>query len=313
MEIKSPRVVTSDELLDFDHGPKSMIVLGAGAVGVEFASVFKRFGSDVTIIELLPRLAPIEDEDVSAELARAFRKRGINSMVNTRFESVKVNDEDVEVTYTGSDGKQGTTTAETLLVAVGRRPYTDGLGLEKTKCEVDRGYIKVDEFMRTAEPNVYAIGDVVPTPWLAHVASKEGCVAAEHIAGRNPHSINYDRVPNCTYCEPEIGSVGLTEAKAKERGHQVKVGKFPFSALGKAMILGETEGFVKVVADAKYDEVLGVHIIGPHATDLLAEACVAMGLEATAEELGHIMHAHPTLSEAVMEAAEAVHGMATSI
>jgi len=313
MQIQSPRVVTSDELLDFDHVPKSMVVLGAGAVGVEFASVFKRFGTDVTIIELLPRLVPIEDEEVSKELERAFRKRKINTMVNTRFESVKVNENDVEITYQDAAGKAGTITAETLLVAVGRRPYTDGLGLENTKCEVDRGYIKVDEFMRAAEPNVYAIGDVVPTPWLAHVASKEGCVAAEHIAGRNPRPINYDRVPNCTYCEPEIGSVGLTEAKAKERGYEVKVGKFPFSALGKAMILGETEGFVKVVTDAKYDEVLGVHIIGPHATDLLAEACVAMGLEATAEELGHIMHAHPTLSEAVMEAAEAVHGMATSI
>jgi len=196
---------------------------------------------------------------------------------------------------------------------VGRRPYTDGLGLENTKAEVDRGYIKVDEYMRTAEPGVYAIGDVVPTPWLAHVASKEGCVAAEYIAGRDPQPINYDRVPNCTYCEPEIGSVGLSEAKAKERGYDVKVGKFPFSALAKARILGETEGFVKVVTGEKYDEVLGVHIIGPHATDVLAEACVALGLEATAEELGHIMHAHPTLSEAVMEAAEAVHGLATSI
>ena len=313
MQIQSPRVVTSDELLDFDHVPKSMVVLGAGAVGVEFASVFKRFGTDVTIIELLPRLVPIEDEETSKELERAFRKRKINTMTSTRFESVKVNENDVAVTYKDAEGKEGMITAETLLVAVGRRPYTDGLGLENTKCEVDRGYIKVDEFMRATEPNVYAIGDVVPTPWLAHVASKEGCVAAEHIARRNPRPLNYDRVPNCTYCEPEIGSVGLTEAKAKERGHQVKVGKFPFSALGKAMILGETEGFVKVVTDAKYDEVLGVHIIGPHATDLLAEACVAMGLEATAEELGHIMHAHPTLSEAVMEAAEAVHGMATSI
>jgi dihydrolipoamide dehydrogenase len=313
LEIKAPRVVTSDELLDFDHVPKSMIVLGAGAVGVEFASVFKRFSADVTIIEMLDRFVPIEDEEISAELQRAFRRRGISSLVGTRFESAKVNEGGVEVTYTGADGKRGTISAETLLVAVGRRPYTDGLGLENTKCEVDRGFIKVDKYMRSAEPNVYAIGDVVATPLLAHVASKEGCLAAEHIAGRDPHPINYDHVPNCTYCEPEIGSVGLTESKAKERGYQVKVGKFPFSALGKAMILGETEGFVKVVTDAKYDEVLGVHIIGPHATDLLAEACVAMGLEATAEELGHIMHAHPTLSEAVMEAAEATHGMATSI
>ena len=313
MQVQAPRVITSDELLDIDHIPKSMIVLGAGAVGVEFASVFKRFGSEVTVVELLPRVVPIEDEETSAELQKAFRRRKINVMTNTRFESAQVNPDDVEISYIGSDGQPGKLRAETLLVAVGRRPVTEGLGLENTKIETDRGYIKVDEYMRTAEPNVYAVGDVVPTPWLAHVASKEGCLAAEHIAGRNPHPIDYNLVPNCTYCEPEIGSVGLTEAKAKEKGYQVKVGKFPFSALGKAMILGETEGFVKVVSDAKYDEILGVHMIGPHATDLLAEACVALGLEATAQELGHIMHAHPTLSEAVMEAAEAVHGMATSI
>jgi dihydrolipoamide dehydrogenase len=313
LTIQNPRIVTSDELLDFQHVPKSMVVLGAGAVGVEFASVFKRFGSEVTVIEMLDRLVPIEDEEVSKELQRSFRKRKINVMTSTKFESVKVNADDVEISYTDSSGKPGKITAETLLVAIGRRPVTDGLGLENTKCEVERGYIKVDEYMRTAEPNVYAIGDVVPTPWLAHVASKEGCLAAEHIAGRNPHPINYNLVPNCTYCEPEIGSVGLTETKAKAKGYEVKIGKFPFSALGKAMILGETDGFIKVIADAKYDEVLGVHMIGPHATDLLAEACVAMGLEATAKEFGHIMHAHPTLSEAVMEAAEAVHGMATSI
>jgi dihydrolipoamide dehydrogenase len=313
LEVKAPHIVTSDELLDIKSIPKSLIVLGAGAVGVEFASVFKRFGSDVTIIELLPRLVPIEDEEVSAELQKAFRKRGIKAMTNTRFQSARVLDNEVEVTYQDAEGKPGTLKAETLLVAVGRRPYTDGLGLEHTKVEVDRGYIKVDSLLRTAEPNVYAIGDVIPTPWLAHVASKEGCVAAEHIAGRNPVPLNYNRVPNCTYCEPEIGSVGLTEQKAKDLGYDVKVGKFPFSALAKAKILGETEGFVKVVSETKYDEVLGVHIIGPHATDLLAEACVGLGLEVTSEELGRIMHAHPTLSEAVMEAAEAVHGMATSI
>jgi dihydrolipoamide dehydrogenase len=313
VDVKSPRVVTSDQLLDFDHVPKSMVVLGAGAVGVEFASVFKRFGSEVTIVELLPRLVPIEDEETSAELQKSFRRRKINVMTNTRFESVKVNADDVEISYTGADGQPGQIKAETLLIAVGRRPVTDGLGLENTKIETDRGYLKVDEFMRTAEPNVYAIGDVIPTPWLAHVASKEGCLAAEHIAGKNPHPINYNLVPNCTYCEPEIGSVGLTEAKAKEKGYDVKVGKFPFSALGKAIILGETEGFVKIISDAKYDEILGVHIMGPHATDLLGEACVALGLEATTEALGHIMHAHPTLSESIMEAAEAVHGMSTSI
>jgi len=313
LDVQAPHIVTSDELLEIKEVPKSMVVLGAGAVGVEFASVFKRFGSEVTIIEMLPRLVPVEDEEVSAELQKAFRKRAIKALINTRFESAKVNPDGVEVTYKDAEGKEGKLTAETLLVAIGRRPITDGLGLEKTKVETDRGYIKVDEYMRTAEPNVYAIGDVIPTPWLAHVASKEGILAAEHIAGKNPRPINYNHVPNCTYCEPEIGSVGLTEAKAKEQGREIKVGKFPFTALGKAKILGQTEGFVKVISDARYDEVLGVHIIGPHATDMLAEACVAVGLEATAEELGRIMHAHPTLSEAVMEAAEAVHGLATSI
>ncbi len=310
LAVQAPRVVTSDELLELQQVPKSMVVLGAGAVGVEFASVFNHFGSEVTVMELLPRIVPIEDEEVSKELARVFKKRKIGVMADTRFQSAKVNDGDVEITYTDKNGKEGKISCETLLVAVGRRPVTDGLGVEGTRVEMERGFIKVDEFYRTGEPNVYAIGDVIPTPQLAHVGAKEGCVAAEHIAGRNPHPINYLHVPNCTYCEPEIGSVGYTEAKAKEQGYEIKVGKFPFSALGKAKILGTTDGFVKVIAEAKYDEVLGVHIIGPHATDLLAEACVAMGLEATAEALGHIMHAHPTLSESVMEAAEAVHGLA---
>jgi dihydrolipoamide dehydrogenase len=313
LEVKAPRVVTSDELLEIRQIPKSMVVLGAGAVGVEFASVFNHFGSEVTIIELLPRIVPIEDEEVSKELTRVFKKRKINVLTDTKFQSAKVNADDVEITYVDSKGKEGKITCETLLVATGRRAVTDGLGVEGTKLEIERGYIKVDEFQRTAEPNVYAIGDVIPTPWLAHVAAKEGCVAAEHIAGKNPRPVNYNLVPNCTYCHPEVGSIGLTEAKAKEKGYEVKVGKFPFSALAKAKILGETDGFVKVVTDAKYDEVLGVHIIGPHATDLLAEASVALGLEATAEEIGHIMHAHPTLSESMMEAAEDVHKMAINM
>ncbi len=313
LEVNAPRVVTSDELLEIRQVPKSIVVLGAGAVGVEFASVFGHFGSEVTILELLPRIVPIEDEEVSKELNRVFKKRKINVLTNSRFQAAQVGENEVEVTYTDDKGKEAKIKCETLLVAIGRRPVTDGLGLENTKIEVERGYLKVDEFMRTAEPNIYAIGDVIPTPWLAHVAAKEGCVAAEHIAGKNPRPVNYGLVPNCTYCHPEIGSIGLTEAKAKEKGYEVKVGKFPFSALAKAKILGETDGFVKVISDAKYDEVLGVHIIGPHATDLLAEASVALGLEATAEELGHIMHAHPTLSESIMEAAEDVHKMAINM
>jgi dihydrolipoamide dehydrogenase len=201
-----------------------------------------------------------------------------------------------------------------LLVAVGRMPYTEGLGLEGTKIKVERGFIQVDQYQQTGEAGVYAIGDVVPTPLLAHLASKEGIVAVEHMAGKQGvKPINLRLVPNCTYCDPEIGSVGLSEAKARELGYDVKVGKFPFSASGKARIIGEEEGFVKVISEAKYDEVLGVHIIGPHATELVAEACVSMQLETTADELGRTMHAHPTVSEAVMEAAEAVHGLAIHI
>ena len=304
MQVQAPRVITSDELLDIDHIPKSMIVLGAGAVGVEFASVFKRFGSEVTVVELLPRVVPIEDEETSAELQKAFRRRKINVMTNTRFESAQVNPDDVEISYIGSDGQPGKLRAETLLVAVGRRPVTEGLGLENTKIETDRGYIKVDEYMRTAEPNVYAVGDVVPTPWLAHVASKEGCLAAEHIAGRNPHPIDYNLVPNCTYCEPEIGSVGLTEAKAKERGVPIKVGKFPWRPLGKAMAAGEATGFVKVLWHAETGALVGAHMIGPAVTDLIAELTLAKATEVNADSLAYTIHAHPTFAEAIKEATE---------
>jgi len=287
--------------------PKSLIVMGCGAVGVEFASVYSRFGAETTIVELLPRLVPLEDEEVSKELERSFRKRGIKSRVDTKLDKLEKTDKGVVVTGKTSKGDEVKLEAEMLLVAVGRMPYTQGLGLEETKIKVEKGFIKTDEFQQTDEKGVYAIGDVVPTPLLAHLASKEGIVAVEHIAGKNPRPINLRLVPSCTYCDPEIGSVGLSEAKAREAGYDVKVGKFPFSASGKARIIGEEEGFVKVVSEKKYDEILGVHIIGPHATELIAEASVAMQLESTAEELGNTMHAHPTVSEAVMEAAEGVH------
>jgi len=261
----------------------------------------------------LPRLVPLEDEEVSAELAKSFRKRGIKSQVDTKLEKLEKTDNGVVVTGKTSKGEDVRLEAEMLLVAVGRMPFTEGLGLEKTKIKVEKGFIHVDEYQQTAEKGVYAIGDVVPTPLLAHLASKEGIVAVEHLANKHPRPINLRLVPNCTYCDPEVASVGLTEAKAKEAGYDVKVGKFPFSASGKARILGEEEGFVKVVSEKKYDEILGVHIIGPHATELIAEACVAMQLESTAEELGRTMHAHPTVSEAVMEASENVEGMAIHI
>ena len=312
-ETNGKHVVNSDHILELTGIPKSLIVMGAGAVGVEFASVYSRFGAETTIVELLPRLVPLEDEEVSAELAKSFRKRGIKSQVDTKLEKLEETDKGVVVTGKTSKGEEVKLEAEMLLVAVGRMPFTEGLGLEKTKIKLERGFIHVDEYQQTAEKGVYAIGDVVPTPLLAHLASKEGIVAVEHIAQRHPRPINLRLVPNCTYCDPEVASVGLTEAKAKEQGYDVKVGKFPFSASGKARILGEEEGFVKVVSEKKYDEILGVHIIGPHATELIAEACVAMQLESTAEELGRTMHAHPTVSEAVMEAAENVESMAIHI
>jgi len=308
------RVVNSDHILELKEVPKSLIVMGAGAVGVEFASVYSRFGAETTIVELLPRLVPLEDEEVSKELEKSFRKRGLKSQVDTKLEKLERSDKGVVVTGKTSKGEAIKLEAEMLLVAVGRMPYTEGLGLEGTKIKVEKGFIQVDEFQQTGEKGVYAIGDVVPTPLLAHLASKEGIVAAEHIAGhKDVRPINLRLVPNCTYCDPEVASVGLTEAKAREMGYEVKLGKFPFSASGKARILGEEEGFVKIVSEAKYDELLGVHIIGPHATELIAEACVAMQLESTAEELGRTMHAHPTVSEAVMEAAEGVHGLAVHI
>jgi dihydrolipoamide dehydrogenase len=309
-ETDGERVVNSDHILELKDVPKSLIVMGSGAVGVEFASVYSRFGTDVTIVELLPRLVPLEDEEVSKDLERAFRKRGIKAQTGTRLEKMEKTDGGVRVTGKDANGKEVQLEAEMLLVAVGRMPYLEGLGIEGTKIKVERGNVQVDGYLRTGEPNVYAIGDVIPTPWLAHLASKEGILAVEQIAGQEVRPINLRLVPSCTYCDPEIGSVGLTEAKARAEGYDVRVGKFPFSASGKARILGEEEGFVKIVSESKYDEILGVHIIGPHATEILAEACVAMQLESTAEELGRTIHAHPTVSEAVMEAAEDVHKLA---
>ena len=313
-ETDGAHVVNSDHILELKEVPKSLIVLGAGAVGVEFASVYSRFGAETTIVELMPRLVPLEDEEVSKELEKSFRKRGVKSQVDTKLDKLEKTDNGVVVSGKTSKGEAVRLEAEMLLVAVGRMPYTESLGLEGTKIKVDKGFVQIDEYQQTGEPGVYAIGDVVPTPLLAHLASKEGIVAVEHMAGhKDVRPINLRLVPNCTYCDPEVASVGLTEAKAREMGYDVKLGKFPFSASGKARILGEEEGFVKIVSESKYDEILGVHIIGPHATELIAEACVAMQLESTADELGRTMHAHPTVSESIMEAAEGVHGLTIHI
>jgi dihydrolipoamide dehydrogenase len=314
METDGERIVNSDHILELKDVPKSLIVVGSGAVGTEFASVYSRFGAETTLVELLPRLMPLEDEEVSKELEKSFRKRGIKLLVGTNLQKVERTETGVRATGVDDKGKDVQLEAEMLLVAVGRMPFIEGLGLEGTKIKVERGYITVDEFCRTAEPNVYAIGDVIAMPpnahpALAHLASKEGILVVEQIAGQKTHPINLRHVPSCTYCDPEVASVGLTEAKAKELGYDVKAAKFPFSASGKARILGEEEGFVKVVSETRYDELLGVHIIGPHATEIIHEAIVALHLESTAEELGRAIHAHPTVSEAVMEAAEGIHGL----
>ncbi len=306
------RILNSDHVLLLERVPKSIAVLGAGAVGTEFASLYASFGSEVTLIEMLPRVLPIEDEEVSAELERALRKRKIKVLTGARMtaaEPASGGGAGVRISLE-RQGKAEMVEAELLLSAVGRRPVTEDLGLAALGIEVERGYVKVNPLMQTSVPHVYAIGDVVNTPWLAHVASAEGILAVEHMAGQTVRPINYDHVPSCTYCDPEVGSVGLSEARARERGYEVAVGKFPFTALGKAAIVGHTTGFVKVVRETKYDELLGVHIIGASATDLIAEACAALQMEATDEELIHTIHAHPTLSEAVGEAAHAAHGHA---
>ena len=305
------RILTNIEILDLPEVPKTLAILGAGAVGVEFASAFSRFGSKVSIFEMLPRLVPVEDEEVSKELGRVFRKQGIRVETGARVDNVENLGTGVRFQATLADGKVETVTADALLVAIGRKPNTDNLGLEGTKVELDRGFIKVDPYQRTGEPGVYAIGDVVAgTPQLAHVATAEGMVAIGHIAGKPVVPVNKNRIPGATYTEPGIGSVGLTEAQARAAGHKVKIGKFPFTANSKASILGQHDGFVKIVADEQYGEILGVHIIGPQAFELISEGVLAMEAEATVETLLHTIHAHPTLYEAMGEAFNAVYGMA---
>ncbi len=304
-------ILTNIEILDMANIPKTMVIIGAGAVGVEFASIFNRFGTKVTVLEMLPRIVPLEDEDISKELERAFRKTGIRCETGAKAEKIEKTDAGVKVSVTLAKGKTEEIEAETLLVAVGRKPNTENIGLQGTKVELDRGFIKVDEFQRTGEPGVYAIGDVVAgTPLLAHVATMEGMIAVAHIAGKPARPLNKNRIPSCTYTDPGIGSVGLTEAQAKAQGLKVKVGKFPFTANSKATILGSHDGFVKVVADETFGEILGVHIIGPEAFELISEGVTAMEAEATVETMMSTIHAHPTLYEAMGEAFNNVYGLA---
>ena len=305
------RIVTSDDVLAMTTLPKDIVIVGGGAVGVEFASMFHDVGVKVTLLEYAPALVPLEDRDVSQALERSFARRGIAIMTNARFDPAAVTVEpDGICVMVGPEGKEPSELrAEMMLVATGRATNIEEIGLETTKVETDRGIVKVNGRMRTKEPHVYAVGDIVGGLWLAHTAAHEGIVAAHTIAGdKDVHPIDYVQQPRATYCRPEIASVGLTEAQARERGHDVKIGKVPFQAIAKAIIGGEHEGFVKVVADAKSDRTLGIHLVGPHVTDLVSEASLAFTLEAAPWEIGATTHPHPTLSEVLGEAAMAVYG-----
>ena len=312
--IDRKRIITSDEAIGLREVPKSMAIMGSGAVGVEFASIFRRFGSEVTIIELLPRLVPVEDEAVSAELERSFKKQGIKVMTGDqghRREGRRRRRQPRGPGGRRQDHARSKPTTCWSRPAAG--PVTKGLGAEDAGLTLERGYIKVNQRFETGVPGISAIGDVITFdqpghPQLAHLSSAEGIALAERIAGHEFRPINYDQVPGCTYCDPEIGSVGLTEKEAQARGYEVKTGTFKFGILARARIAGEVEGFAKIVFDTKYDEILGVHLIGPRATELVAEATLALRLECTVEELIRTIHAHPTMSEAIGEAAHAAHG-----
>ena len=309
-----PTILTNIEILSLGTIPKSLIVIGSGAVGVEFASIYKSYGAEVTILEALPRLVPVEDEDISKELLRVYKKRGINCHLGAKVEKVEKTKDGAVVTFTGSDGKQQKLEAEKVLIAIGRAPQTDDVGLEKSKIKADRGFIPTNEWMQTTEPCIYAIGDIVlGMPQLAHVAAMQGMVAVAKIAGKYARPVKRNLIPGATYCEPQIGSVGLTEAQAREKGYKVKIGKFPFTANSKASIISSHDGFIKVVSEEQYGEILGVHIIGPQATELISEAVTAMQLEATVEEMMFTVHAHPTLYEALLDGFSSVEGKAINI
>jgi len=303
LELDKTSVLSSDEVLVLEKAPKTMAVIGAGAVGCEFADVFNAFGTQVTLIEVAPTLLPLEDADVSAELARAFRKRKIEALTNAKISDVKVGKTSVSMTVTVG-GEKKTLEVEKVLVATGRAPNVENIGLKEAGVQLtDRGFVKINERMETTAKGIYSIGDVAGPPMLAHKGSREGVVLAELLAGQHTHGINYGNIPNATYCHPEVASIGLTEQQCKEKKLDYKVGKFPFSASGRARTAGEPEGFVKIIRGAKYGEILGAHIIGAHATELIHELAVARENEYTVEEVELAIHAHPTMSEAIAEAA----------
>ena len=307
-------ILTNIEVLELQALPKSIGIIGAGAVGVEFASIFNRFGSKVTVLEMLPRVVPVEDEEISKELEKLLKKSGIRIETGAKAEDIRKNANSVSLTATLSNGKTEQLEFDKLLVAVGRKPSTENMGLENTKAQMDRGFVVVDQYQRTGEPGLYAIGDIVAgTPQLAHVATAEGMIAVGNIAGKPVRPINRNRIPGATYTDPGIGSVGLSEAQARAQGFKVKVGKFPFLGNSKATILDKHDGFVKVIVDETFGEILGVHIIGPEAYELIGEAVTAMEAEATVETMITAIHAHPTIYEAIGEAFNNVYGLALNI
>ena len=312
VEIDGERLISARHALELTEVPRSIVVIGAGAIGVEFAYLWRTYGADVTLIEMLPTVLPLEDADIGQEMARALSKQGIQIHTGTKVEKVEVAASGLTLTVS-REGETQTIAAEKALMAIGVQPNSENLGLETVGVETNRGWITVDETMRTNVPTIYAIGDVTGVMPLAHVASAQGLVAVEAIAGLEPEPLSYSDIPRCTYAWPEVASVGLTEAQAREQGYDVKVGQFPFRANGKALAIGDYEGFVKIVAEARYDQVLGVHMIGPHVTDMIAEAAGMIRLETTTEELARTVHPHPTLSEVMMEAAHVALGQGIHI
>jgi dihydrolipoamide dehydrogenase len=313
IEVDRKVIITSREAMTLNSKPESLIVMGAGAIGVEFAYYYSSIGTKVTIIEMVDRLLPIEDEEVSKELLKHYKKYGIEVLTSTRVLSANTVNGKAEIKIQAKDGSEKTLTADYALNAIGIQANIENIGLENVGVELEKNFIKINKFMQTNIPNIYAIGDVAGAPWLAHKASAEGIEAAEHIAGHHVSGIDYNNIPGCTYCIPQVASVGLTETKAKEMGYEIKVGKFPFAASGKATAIGDNTGFVKMIFDAKYGEVLGVHMIGPDVTELIGEAGLARSVGATGKSIFKTIHSHPTLNEALMEAAANAYGESINI
>jgi len=312
IDIDGERVLTYREAIVLRELPASAVIVGAGPIGMEFAHVWSTYGAQVTVVEMLPRALPLEDAEVSKEVERAFKRRKVKLLTSTRVQGIETTADGVKVTIASEAGEQ-VLEAERALIAIGVRPNSEGVGLEEIGVQVERGTVVIDDAMRTNVPGVYAIGDVTGKLALAHVASAQGIVAVETIAGAETVTLDYEMLPRCTYCQPQVASFGITEAQAAERGHQVKAGRFPFRANGKALGLGDYDGFVKIVADAASGEILGASLVGPEVTELLPELVLARTWELTPEEIARTVHAHPTLSEALMEAAHGVFGQALHI